>query len=281
MTLYNIFQNLNMNYFSGFTNWFSPSFNVFSSPFYSWNMPSLFSFNNFTTLNFSNFFSNNIWNPPISYNFSNLSNWAFPTKSFNTTFTPSFTPSFTPGDSFTRTTTPESQPPKRYGTGQTGLVNRALSYKGKVNSDREGNRLFSYGRNNQWCADFASFNVYETFGRSKMKSLGFPDSKDGGVSSSAIWKWGKHQNRQIILRGKDNKKEIIANQVKPGDIMILCRGNYSENSYWPGHTAIVTKVNSDGSFETVDGNSSNAVKVRDRKIVPKDIVGFVRMDNLA
>lgn len=258
MTFYNFFTNLNTNYFDfGLNNWFSPFNNVFTPNFTSLFTPISFNFNNFNT---TSIFPVNSWST-ASNNFQNY-NFSFSTSS-NT-------------DTFQRTT-------ERYGNGQLGLVRRAESFVGQVNSDREGNRLFSNGRSEQWCADFASYNVYDTFGRSKMKSLGFPDTKAGPVSSCAIWNWGKGQSRQISLRGSSNKKETIAQQVKPGDIMILCRGSYTDNpkSFWAGHTAIVSKVNADGSFETIDGNSKDAVRRRTHTNPPSNIVGFVRMDNLA
>lgn len=281
MTFYNIFQNLNMNYFSGFNNWFFPSFGMFEQftmPTFNWNMPSLFSFDTFPPINLSSIFSNQITYSQSNINFNNTYN-----QLFNTPYTTqSSLISSTKSNSSIGDHLEISSPTVRYGTGQMGLVNRALSYKGKVNSDKEGNRLFSYGRSNQWCADFASYNVYETFGRDKMKSLGFPDAKAGSVASCSIWNWGKNKNRQIVLRGKNDQKDIIANQVKPGDIMIICRGTYSDNAkdFWTGHTAIVTEVNPDGSFKTIDGNSSNSVKENNHPTVPKNIVGFVRMDNL-
>ena len=66
MTIFNFFQNLNMNYFYGgfnFTpNWFMPNlftampnfslFSQFTMPTFNWNMPSIFNFNNFPQNNF-------------------------------------------------------------------------------------------------------------------------------------------------------------------------------------------------------------------------------------
>lgn len=47
------------------------------------------------------------------------------------------------------------------------------------------------------------------------------------------------------------------------------------------HTAIVTKVNSDGSFETVGGNESNSVKKKTRTYKTENLAGFVSMDGIA
>ena len=64
--------------------------------------------------------------------------------------------------------------------------------------------------------------------------------------------------------------------LKAGDIMIITRPAGKH-----GHTAIVTKVNSDGSFETVGGNESNSVKQRTRTYKTEHLAGFISMDNIA
>ena len=81
MTIFNFFQNLNMNYFYGgfnFTpNWFMPNlftampnfslFSQFTMPTFNWNMPSIFNINNFPQ---NNFFDSFNFNNNFTYNFN-------------------------------------------------------------------------------------------------------------------------------------------------------------------------------------------------------------------
>ena len=60
---------------------------------------------------------------------------------------------------------------------------------------------------------------------------------------------------------------------KVGDLMVL---KYQNNS--GGHLGIVVGVNSDGSFETVEGNLNNEVKKVHRSMDTKNLHGFVRMN---
>ena len=47
------------------------------------------------------------------------------------------------------------------------------------------------------------------------------------------------------------------------------------------HTGIVTKVNSDGSFEVVEGNCSNKVAIQKYKATSPTLSGFISMDKYA
>ena len=65
-------------------------------------------------------------------------------------------------------------------------------------------------------------------------------------SVNGLREWGEKNGcyRKVPSSGKAS---YIAQNIKPGDIMIEKNGGKS-------HTGIVTKVNSDGSFETVEGS---------------------------
>lgn len=153
------------------------------------------------------------------------------------------------------------------GSLQKDLVNNALSWVGKVNSDATGNRLFSSGINQPWCADFVTYNTKKTFGSKLPSSF-------GSSSVYGLMNWGKENNCYLDLTASSNKADYIASNVKPGDIMIEKRGGKS-------HTGIVTKVNSDGSFETVEGNTSNKVATRRYTANSSTLSGFVSLDRYA
>ncbi|MCM1010575.1 MAG: CHAP domain-containing protein [Fusobacterium sp.] len=155
---------------------------------------------------------------------------------------------------------------KRSATGdlQRDLVNNALSWVGKVNNDATGNRLFSNGKSQAWCADFVTYNTRKTFGSKLPSSF-------GSSSVSGLMNWGKNNNCYLDVTSASNKADFIAQNVKVGDIMIEKRGGKS-------HTGIVTKVNSDGSFETVEGNTSDKVAERKYTANSSTLSGFVALD---
>lgn len=208
------------------------------------------------TFNRNNMSTTNIWSQmPMNY-------------SYNSTI----------GDSYFRTTT--APVTRKTGSLQSQLADKALSYVGKVNSDAEGNRLFSNGRKNEWCADFASTLVYSTFGNNIPSD--FPDAKKHGIASKSLMEWAKKpQNNCFLQKPSSNVKGWIAQNVKAGDIMILDRGGAK------GHTAIVTKVYSDGTMDIVEGNvdgskyNGGRVALRTRKAPPDNLLGFVSLDKFS
>ena len=262
MSFYNNFQNINMSYLSnglnnGFTSWFTPPFGGFQSFNwnFNWGMPSLFNFNNFS-FDFSKMLAwdSPLWNNSFMTPNSNFNNFNWNNNIFSGAFysTPSV------GDSFSRSRTTSSL--------QLSLVDKAKSYVGRVNSDAEGNRLFSGGSSRAWCADFVSYNLKQTFG-SKLPSFTHCTSVNG------LREWGKN-NGCYHQMPSSGKASYIAQNVKPGDIMIEKEGGKS-------HTGIVTKVNSDGSFETVEGNCSSSVKTQKYQANSPTLSGFISLDKFA
>ncbi len=252
MTYYNNFEKLNNTYLSSQESWFN-NFSSYMISNFGWQMPA-FNFNwnvftDFSSFNFSEMFSSNIWNTPfnqnINYNFNNIFN--------NDTFN-----SFTVGDTFTSS--------KKGSTSlQLKLADTAKSYLGKVNSDAEGNKLFSGGKTQPWCADFVSYVTKEALG-SKL-----PSSFKNFSSVSSLKQWGQNNGcySEVPSTGK---AEYIAQNVKIGDIMI-------EKKAGKSHTGVVTKVNSDGSFETVEGNCGNKVATRHYTADSPTLSGFISLKN--
>ena len=145
-----------------------------------------------------------------------------------------------------------------------------LSFVGVINSDAQGNAEFSPGGVSQaWCADFATTITKRAYEAKGMQvPSGFGSSAVAGLRS-----WGQSNNVYLDTASSSNKGSTIAQNVKPGDLMIQKRNGAS-------HTGIVTKVYSDGSFDTVEGNSSDAVKTRHYTADSSVLSGFVLMNAL-
>ena len=68
---------------------------------------------------------------------------------------------------------------------------------------------------------------------------------------------------------KSNKGDVIAENIKPGDVVIFKNGI--------SHTGIVESVNSDGSFTTIEGNTSDKVATRHYAANDSRVSGFVQL----
>lgn len=148
------------------------------------------------------------------------------------------------------------------GIGALGFINGALSFVGKVNNDKQGNKLFSNGRKERWCADFVTYHLK----KAGITWLGSPAVST--LRSQAISK-GKYMRTENM--NEKAKSLFIAKNVKPGDIMIEKRNGKS-------HTGIVTSVNAKtGSFTTVEGNSGDKVAKRSYQSNSKTLSGFIKM----
>ncbi len=147
------------------------------------------------------------------------------------------------------------------------FVKNAEKYLG-YNEKDESYKKFSDSP--EWCADFVTYVIKESY---KAKGRQIPDDF-GNHRVENIKQWAIANNVMLQTAGKSNKAQIIKNKVKPGDILILRENGAS-------HTGIVSKVNDDGSFETIEGN----VKVNGNDCVVrqtyspnhKDITGFVQL----
>ena len=145
------------------------------------------------------------------------------------------------------------------------LLEHASQYVGIVNSDAEGNRLFSpNGASQHWCADFVSYNIRSVYGNI------LPNGHCSSVNG--LRDWGIEEGTYMPKPENINERSswICAN-VKPGDIMIEKDGGKS-------HTGIVEEIHEDGSFTVVEGNCSNAVKRRTYPPSSRTLTGFVSMN---
>lgn len=271
---------------------FSSATNPFKSS--SSHFPPLFNFNSTSSfmprLSFSGSGSSLGTYKPLSFNMFSFNRFSTPTPNFyNFSFSGtsggySFGRGFSGRYSFSSSTAPAfgsltSITRSATGNLQRDLVNNALSWVGKVNSDAAGNRLFSPGGKSQaWCADFVTYNTKKTFGSKLPSDFGVFRDKNGQVYGPSAVRglqgWAGDNNCYLDVTAASNKSQYIAQNVKPGDIMIEKRGGKS-------HTGIVTKVHSDGSFETVEGNTSHKVGKRKYSANSSTLSGFISLDKYA
>ncbi len=154
---------------------------------------------------------------------------------------------------------------RRYGTNfGSNVVSNARSYLGYKESDGSY-KLFTDGRTEAWCADFVTHVVEETCEETgKPKPSGF-----GSSSVSGLRDWGIQNGCYLQTDNKSNKGDVIAQNVKPGDVVIFKNGI--------SHTGIVESVNSDGSFTTIEGNTSDKVAERHYAANDSRVSGFVQL----
>lgn len=151
-------------------------------------------------------------------------------------------------------------------TGNMGkdIVATAKQYVGYNESDGSF-KLFTGGKNQAWCADFVSYVIKEAYqGNGKKAPSGLNTS-----SVESLRNWGIKNNCYLNTSNKSNQSSLIAQNVKPGDVVIFKNGT--------SHTGIVTKVNSDGSFQTIEGNTSNKVAYRNYSSSNSKISGFIQI----
>jgi peptidoglycan hydrolase-like protein with peptidoglycan-binding domain len=120
-----------------------------------------------------------------------------------------------------------------------------------------------------WCAISVSYWMKTAQGTDKWQDIPFGNWFGG---CTQMMKWAQ-------------KKDcwVEASSLKPGGLMqgaafIMPRSGSGSDSggtkgFTPGHTGLVICDNGDGTFTTIEGNTSNAVKSRTRKV--SDMMGFI------
>ena len=140
----------------------------------------------------------------------------------------------------------------------------AQSYVGKL-SEADGSYLqVTGGRAEHWCADFVTYVVSKACEQTGKSLNGF-----GSPAVANLRAWGEANGCYGSIDGMSSsqKAQWIVNNVKPGDVMIM-----QNNS---SHTGIVTKVYSDGSFDTVEGNTLDQCLNRHYSADEVRLSGFV------
>lgn len=150
------------------------------------------------------------------------------------------------------------------------FTNTAYQYMGFNEADGSS-RIIS--KSGEWCADFIKYVINETY---RDKGLTPPTSDlriEPGLPHlrvENIKQWGIRHGNYLSVANKSNKAQTIAEKVKKGDIIILRENGAS-------HTGFVTKVYSDGSFDSIEGNRDDRVKTAHYKASDPSLSGFVQL----
>ncbi len=148
----------------------------------------------------------------------------------------------------------------------SSIVSIAQSYVGKLKESDGSYLQVTGGRQEHWCADFVTYVVKQAAAQTGTSINGF-----GAPSVSSLMAWGQANNCYGSINGMSasQKSQWIVNNVKPGDVMIM-KNNSS-------HTGIVSKVYPDGSFDTVEGNTSDQCLQRHYAATEAKVSGFVKI----
>lgn len=241
------------NYTSFSSNPYTPTYSSYASYLSSSYTPSYSSPTHYTSLK----------NTPL-FNYSyNPINYTYSSYKYNNTYDNIYKFDITTNSTNTNTTR------FKYNRSNTGslqfdLAENAFYYKGKVNSDQEGNKLFSKGVRQHWCADFVTYVTKQTFGNRLPSDF-------GSSAVAGLRDWADKESCYLKLP-QNNRKDFIKENVHVGDIMI-------EKSAGASHTGIVREVAPDGSwFRVVAGNSGNKVNIEKHYANSPRLSGFISLD---
>ena len=147
-------------------------------------------------------------------------------------------------------------PPNINGAGQgANAVRWALSKEGISERNNPGAvRAFSRGRWQPWCADFVS----QALAASGGSAMGHQSSVQG------ILNWGRQNNRFMPA----GAAQANPGSLRPGDVVVWKSGGKS-------HVGLFTGMNRDGTFNTIEGNTGDAVRRRTHTF-GRGLTGFVR-----
>lgn len=140
--------------------------------------------------------------------------------------------------------------------GGSDAVRWALGKEGISESNNPSAvRAFSRGRWQPWCADFVSQAYANSPG-------GSPFGHQSSVAG--ILAWGRQNNKFFPASAASGNPGML----RPGDIAVWKSGGKS-------HVGLVTGVNPNGTFNTIEGNSGDAVRRRSHSF-GGGLTGFVR-----
>lgn len=118
----------------------------------------------------------------------------------------------------------------------------------------------------EWCTDFVTYVVKEAYRKNgKTVPAGF-----GNHDVRTLKNWAINNNYFIRTSNKSQKGNYIANNIRPGDIIIL-------NENGASHTGFVTHVGRNGTIHTIEGNRDDKVSRYVYSPNYPDISGFIRL----
>lgn len=152
----------------------------------------------------------------------------------------------------------------------SGLVALAEKYMGKNEADGSY-KMFTNGRTEAWCADFVTYIVKEY---AQQQGLDIK-SGFGSPAVAGLMQWAQNNNAftSVSGMGANDRQNLLKNDLKPGDVIIW-------KSNGASHTGIIRKINGDGTFETVEGNSSDQVKSNHKSINDSHLTGFIKFSDI-
>ncbi|MCD8025155.1 MAG: CHAP domain-containing protein [Candidatus Gastranaerophilales bacterium] len=147
----------------------------------------------------------------------------------------------------------------------SSIVSIAESYVGQLKESDGSYLAVTGGRSEAWCADFVTYVVKQAASETGTDLNGF-----GSSSVSGLKAWGEANNCYGDITGMSSSERAawIVENVSPGDVMI-------QKSNGASHTGIVTAVYADGSFDTVEGNTSDQCLERHYSADSSKLSGFI------
>ena len=234
-----------------------PLFSIPQIPYAPVQMPSIFQYNPFGTMNLPAYNVPAIaptpqgissWSNPFSgwFNFSwpNFSNFKMPTFNFSNTWNKIKT---TTSNWYNSAKNTVSNTWSKVSNFASKIISKARQYLG-FNEKDNSYKKFTNGRTEAWCADFATYVARES---------GANIPHFSGVSQ--ILAWGRKNNR-------------FSTSAKSGDLIIF-KGTNSKGKQ-VSHTGIVTRVEN-GKVYTIEGNTSDKVAERSYSLRDNRITGYV------
>ncbi len=189
-------------------------------------------------------FLSNFKMPAMNFNFSSTTTTQMPTFNFG-----SFGTNVSTRLTSNRAQNAVSLATSQIGVRENGSSNDSIDIRRYKNGSKDAN---------PWCASFVSWCYGRGQNGNNSKTFGY-DASTQSIRAKAM-RAGKYSS----------KDSGYVPQV--GDIAMW---RYSSSS---GHVGIVSKVNPDGSFETIEGNCDNKVQRVTRTRSANGFDGFVRMN---
>lgn len=148
--------------------------------------------------------------------------------------------------------------PSGSGGGNESAMQWALSQEGISESKNpDAVRGYSQGRWEAWCADFVS-TAFE-------KTGGSPWGHQASVAG--ILDWGQRNSGHFLSAAEARSDP---GRIHSGDVVVWKQNGKS-------HVGIITKVNPNGTFDTIEGNTSDSVAQRKGyTLTDSQLTGFVR-----
>ena len=107
--------------------------------------------------------------------------------------------------------------------------------------------------NKEWCTDFVTYVVNETYkDKGKKPPIGF-----GNHDVGELKRWADKNGYFLNTSNAKDKQNLITQKVKPGDIVIF--NEAKSNGDLASHTGFVQEVKPDGTFTTIEGNRNDRV----------------------